>query len=519
MSVDEQIRETDGAVVSTTLGKLRGVSRNGVEIFRGIPYAAPPTGDRRFRAPAPAAGWSGIREAKAWPESCPQERRFDTGLLRWYRSAMTENEDCLYLNVFTPAPDGKKRPVMVWYHGGAFATGAGTAPGFEGSALARRGDVVVVTVNHRLNVFGYFHPGPDADDNFADSANAGMLDLVASLEWVRDNIAAFGGDPDSVTIFGESGGGGKVGRLLHMPAAKGLFHRAILQSSGLRSATPEQGSKAAAHLLEQFGWTPAEAAKLRDVPSDKLLAARLKTVDALGFDPFEPIPDGHNLPEAPFSEGAPEISAGIPIMIGTCNNEAYYLLIEQKGAFEMTREDAVGRIQALNNLEKAAAEEIYTLYDQKTPGNKPVDVYADVLTDQRFRMNSLRCARLKAEQGTAPAYLYRFTWNSPAQGGKYRAIHTIEVPFVFGTMDTATELVGTGPELGPLCDKVMGAWIAFARTGDPNAPGLPQWDPYDGETCGTMLLDIEPTFVQDPPGPELQALAGNGIRASLSRTV
>jgi para-nitrobenzyl esterase len=513
MDTTARDRETEGPVVSTGAGRLQGVRRNGVHVFRGVPYAQPPVGPLRFRAPQPVTPWDGVREARSWPQSAMQEQREEFAPLRWYRSAMPISEDCLYLNVFTPAPDTAKRPVMVWFHGGAFSTGAGTAPGFEGSALARRGDVVVVTVNHRLNVFGFFHPGEEAGESFADSTNASLLDLVAALEWVRDSIAAFGGDPDMVTIFGESGGGGKVGRLLGMPAAKGLFHRAVMQSSGMRSVSAEEARTAAAHLLAQFGLTPATADKLRDLPAADVLAARLKTVADLGFDAFEPVPGVSSLPEMPFADHPPSLSARIPLMIGTCQDEALYRLASLPGIYDITRDGAIDRFASVSNMDRSLASRIYDLYDAKAGNETPIDVYVDMLTDQRFRMNTLRVAAMKAEQGTAACFLYRFTWRSPMREGRLKSIHTIEVPFVFGTMDTAEELVGTGPELATLSETVMGAWIAFARTGDPNHPGLPHWAPYDDVSHGTMLLDSDPTFAFDPPGPELAAMAEHRIGA------
>lgn len=507
--ITDSIDETEGAIVATAAGRVQGVRRAGVHVFRGVPYAAPPTGARRFRPPAAPAAWEGIRPASRWPRSCPQEQREDFAPLRWYRSTLPQSEDCLYLNVFTPAPDGAGRPVMVWFHGGAFCTGAATAPGFEGSALARSGDVVVVTVNHRLNVFGHFHPGPAAGEGFADSANAGLLDLVAALGWVRDNIAGFGGDPGCVTIFGESGGGGKVGRLMGMPQAQGLFHRAILQSSGLRSVTPAQGEAAAAHLLAQFDLTPDRAEALRDVPAADLLAARMRTVEAQGHDAFEPLPDGRALPEAPFETRAPALSAEIPMMIGTCENEALYRLVDLPGIHDITRAAAIARLCKGSGMAEDLATRVYDLYAGKPANASPFDVYADILTDQRFRMNTLRAAALRAEAGQAPTYLYRFTWKSPVRDGQLGSIHTIEVPFVFGTMDTAEALLGTGPELETLRAIVMDAWVAFARTGDPNHALLPRWEPFASATHDTMLLDLAPRCVSEPPGPELRALAGH----------
>ncbi len=517
MAFENQGQETDGPAVATTKGIIEGVTRDGVQIFRGVPYAQPPVGDLRFRAPAPVAAWSDVRSAKSWPDSCVQEIREEFAPLSWYRSSLPQSEDCLYLNVFTPQTDGARRPVMVWFHGGAFCTGAGTAPGFEGSAMAKRGDAVIVTVNHRLNVFGHFYPGEEAGDSFKDSANASLLDLIAALEWVQENIAAFGGDPDCVTIFGESGGGGKVGRLLSMPAADGLFHRAILQSSGLRSATPAQGIAAAEHLLAQFDLTPATAAKLRDIPAPDLLAARLATIDAMGFDAFEPLPDGTALPESPFEIVAPDISARIPLMIGSCNDEALYRLAGIPGIFDISRDDAIERLVDTCGMTTQTATRIYGLYAEKLASDRPIDIYVDILTDQRFRMNTIRAAGMKADQGVAPAYLYRFTWNSPVRNGTLKAIHTIEVPFVFGTMEAARDLVGTGPELKPLSDMVMDAWIAFARTGNPNHDGLPPWEPYSTTDFGTMLLDTEPRFVSDPPGPAIAALADHKMTGGVRR--
>jgi para-nitrobenzyl esterase len=485
-----------------------------VHVFRGVPYAAPPTGARRFRPPAAPAAWKGIRPASRWPRSCPQEQREDFAPLRWYRSTLPQSEDCLYLNVFTPAPDGAGRPVMVWFHGGAFCTGAATAPGFEGSALARSGDVVVVTVNHRLNVFGHFHPGPAAGESFADSANAGLLDLVAALGWVRDNIAGFGGDPGCVTIFGESGGGGKVGRLMGMPQAQGLFHRAILQSSGLRSVTPAQGEAAAAHLLAQFDLTPDRAEALRDVPAADLLAARMRTVEAQGHDAFEPLPDGRALPEAPFETRAPALSAEIPMMIGTCENEALYRLVDLPGIHDITR--AGGHRPPLQGQRhgRGARHPGLRPLCGKPANASPFDVYADILTDQRFRMNTLRAAALRAEAGQAPTYLYRFNLEEPgARTGSSGASTRSRSPSSSArwtphgrgaarhrarARDAASDRHGRLGRLRP------------HRRSEPR-PAAPLGS-LRQRHHDTMLLDLAPRCVPEPPGRSCARWPGTGCR-------
>lgn len=432
-----------------------------------------------------------------------QELRPRLPAFAWYYDDNPRSEDCLTLNVTTPACNGGRRPVMVWIHGGGMAAGSANAPGFDPLSLAVVENVVVVGINHRLNIFGFFCPGPEAGDDLADAANAGLLDLAAALVWVRDEITVFGGDPGRVTIFGESGGGGKVGRLLAMPQAKGLFHRAVIQSSALRQGSPGAAMAAAEHLLAQFDLTPATASRLRDVPADRLLDARLATVRAMGVDRFQPVTDGRVLFDAPFHDTAPATADAIPLLIGTCQHEAMYKLFGQPGIETMTRDAALERLARLSGIRGDAALGLWQAYADLRPGASPFAIYRDILTDQRYRLNTLMVADRKAAQ-TAPVFLYRFTWESPVPG--LGAPHTGELPFLFGTLDATRAMVGNGPDLAQVQSVVQSAWAAFARTGNPGNDRLPPWQPYDPARCTTMLLSDRPQAIADPPGADIAVL-------------
>lgn len=499
-----------GRLVETTAGKVRGTIHNGVHIFKGIPYGASTAGANRFLPPRKVQPWTGVRDALQFGHQAPQNMHFTDVLAPQANPDEGLSEDCLVLNVWTPGlKDGVKRPVMFWCHGGGFAQESGSWPWIDGEALARRGDVVVVTVNHRLNVFGYLHLGDIGGEKYAASGNAGMLDLVAGLEWVRDNAEAFGGDPRNVMIFGESGGGAKVCTLLAMPAARGLFHRAAVQSGAwLRGIEREDANRTAKALLDELGITPQRIDDLQNVPVEKLLAAHTGAMQPLPprrgelRTGYSPVVDGTIVPHHPFDPGAPSLAANIPILVGCTEYEATLFYVRDESAFSL--DEAGLRVRVSDMVGDADADRLIAVYSKARPGTTPSDVFFRVATDRIFRRDTIRLAERKFAQGAAPAYLYYFAWKSPALSGRLRAPHTIDIPFVFDNTDVPLVMTRS-PQAKSLAAKVSAAWIAFARSGNPGHPGLPAWPAYDTQRRPTLIFDNHCVLVSDPGGAERKA--------------
>ena len=496
--------DQDYAVVETAQGRLRGVASEGVNVFKGIPYAR----SARFQPPQPVPSWSGTRDALALGPSTPQPKRTaEVSWWAWVGSRQPQSEDCLVLNVFAPASAaGRKLPVMFWLHGGGFATGSASAPGYDGTELARRGDVVVVTINHRLNLFGFLYLAELCGSSYADSGNAGMLDCVAALQWVRQNIAAFGGDASNVTIFGQSGGASKVAVLMAMPAAHGLFHKAIIQSASslIRMVVPEQGTRVARALSDATG---VSADKLADVSVDALLAARLTVVARMGgADPWRPVMDGRSLPVHPFDPEAPALSKNVPLMIGTADTEQTFFLGASDRNFSLDRGESVARIARFVGIGDNEAVRLYEDYRTSHADASPSEIMAYVMSDQMYRRNDTLAADRRSREGGAPTYSYLITWRSPVMGGKLMSPHTVCIPFVFGTTEVAAPMIGSGPAQAALSAKMMGAWTSFARTGVPEAPGLPAWTRYEADHRPTMIFDDECRIENDPRRADRLAL-------------
>jgi para-nitrobenzyl esterase len=514
MSSAEALDTTEGTVVETTVGRLRGLRQGAIHQFKGIRYGAATDGSARFLPPQPVAAWTGIRDAISYGPSAPQHHNQMPGnypgtpppihpAYKWYWSEEPISEDCLSLNVFTPSvDDAAKRPVMVWLHGGGFANGAGTARGFDGTNLALGGDVVVVTVNHRLNIFGHLFLLPYGDQ-FADAANNGLLDLIAALEWVRDNIESFGGDPGNVTIFGESGGGAKVAYLMAMPKAKGLFHKAVIQSAGFRAADPTGPERAAAKVLKALDIDKATLHRLADTPMEKLLAVMSAvTASENGNDYFRPATDNLSLFERPFHETAPEVSAHIPLLMGTCEAEATFMMTTDMRLFTLSRDQLVAETRKAAGLDADAAEQLFAAYEAADPAARPIDVFTHIRSDIQFRMGTIHATECRAKQAGAPLYSYLFTWKSPAFDGILGASHTLEIPFVFGNTDRTPEIVGNAPDRYEVSKQLMAYWVNFARTGNPNGGSLPHWPTYTLGKRETMLLDRTCRAVSDPRSAE-----------------
>ena len=521
---DPLVASKSVALSETASGKVRGFVRRGVYTFRGIPYGAPTGGERRFMPPAKPAPWKEVRSSLTYGYVSPQEPR-----TIWDRDEVAfvyqwddgfQHEDCLRVNVWTQGLDNRKRPVMVWLHGGGFSTGSGhEMKVYDGENLARRGDVVVVSLNHRVGAAGFLNLASFGSEKYAASANAGLLDIVAALEWVRDNIRNFGGDPGNVTIFGQSGGGGKVTALMAMPRAAGLFHRAIVQSgSMLRMPGPELTAKLAAAVLQELGVTKANLDQLHSVPFQRIVAAGVTAAKAVfpqpdytkPFDferhaelqPWAPTVDGAVLPESPFCSGAPAISARVPLLLGSTRTEIGvgwdWPGFEDFSAGELT--DALTKAYG-----KEKAARVLDAFRRGHPGAQPCDLFA-FWQSSGFRRATLKQASAKTAQGAAPAYVYLFAWNTPVLDGRVRSYHCAELPFVFDNTDRCDAATGGGPAARALAANVSEAWIHFARSGEPNHDGLPNWPAFTIEKQATMIFDNTCRVAYNADREELNAL-------------
>jgi para-nitrobenzyl esterase len=488
-------------IVETKYGKLRGLTQDGVHIFKGVRYGASTAGANRFMPPRPVTPWSGVQDALAFGNSAPQLAESQSSLYQWYTHVETTSEDCLSLNVFTPGlKDHKRRPVMVWLHGGSWVACAGSAPGFNGTNLARNGDVTVVTVNHRLNAFGYLHIG-DKDERFADSGNAGLLDLVAALKWVRAHAAEFGGDPNNITIFGQSGGAAKVMALMGFPAARGLFHKVIVEScsGGMRITSEDEAAQQAAALAKHLDMTELSGSALQQVPTEKLVQA-LKGIE----DPFRPVIDGRNFKHNPFDPTAPDISAHIPMMVGNTATESTYYLARDPKNFSVEMPTVQHRLGRFLKLDAPAVDKIIEAYKSAMPEASPTDILIASTTDYLFRRNTMRVAELQAAPKKAPVHYYVFDRKTPVQNGELRSPHTSEVPFVFGTAEASAAMVGTSADIPKVTKVVQSTWVAFARTGNPKNPTLPEWPAYSADKRMAMMLNAE-SRAESNPGGEARA--------------
>ncbi|MHB1356426.1 MAG: carboxylesterase/lipase family protein [Anaerolineae bacterium] len=497
------------AVVETTSGAMRGYIRNGIYTFKGLPYGSPVSGAQRFMPAALAEPQPGVRACLHYGSICPQaptapinpgqpsHANDEDQFLLLRTGGRPVGEDCLLLNIWTPEINGAaNRPVMVWLHGGGYAFGCGhDLAAYDGENLAHQ-DAVVVTINHRLGLLGHLNLAELGDARYASSGNIAMLDMMLALQWVRANIERFGGDPGNVTIFGQSGGGGKVSALMGMPSAKGLFQRAAIQSGSFPAGVPMEGTSAIAKaVLDELEITPNHLDKLHTLQVEALLKAGFAALHKLQrpmMMGWGPVVDGTILPEQPFAEQAPACSADVPLLVGT-NMHEFISGVDDPNAYTMTESDLESKA---NEQFKAEAPALLAAYLQAFPDAAPFDRWS--LMANWFRPLAQKQAEIKALQGAAPAYLYWFTWRTPVLDGRPGAFHSSEISYVFDNADRYEGYNGGGEEPRALSAQMSGAWLSFARTGNPNHAGLPTWPAYDPASGQLMRFDA-PCRVEEAP--------------------
>jgi para-nitrobenzyl esterase len=490
------------SLVETSEGKYRGRVSDGVHVFKGMRYGASTEGAGRFRPPRAPERFAGVRDALEYGHQSPQ-----------VRSALADSgpmsEDCLRINVWTPAAgDGRKRPVLLWFHGGGFEAGSGSASIYDGTRMAKRGDVVVCTINHRLNVFGFCDLSSYLGEDFRRSGNVGYLDLVAAMRWVRDNIAAFGGDPADVTIYGQSGGGRKVSVCYAGQDATGLFAKGVVQSgSHLLIQTQEQSAALTAALLKTLNIDPRNAAGLLQVPQESLTAAQREVIVKAGYR-FEPVLDGVTFTVHPWVPNAPERTARVPLMLGTTRTELSNQLGRDPAVYALDEAGLKTRLKAF--LPAGDIDEAVGVFKAANPAASPTELFFIISSWRSYILNATIMAEARDRLNGArnPTWMYQVTWRSPAEGGRRFSQHTLDLPFMFDNVARAPHL--TGPESDDtraMTEAMAGAWLSFARTGDPNHKGLPRWPTYDQKRRQTMLFEAPARVVADPFSAERQFMA------------
>lgn len=486
----------------TRFGRVRGIKAGAVNIFKGIPYGASTADANRFMPPQDPAPWREYREAfeygPAAPQSDPASGELQDGF---------ESEDCLVLNVWTRGlNDGAKRPVMFWCHGGGFRTLSGSSPRYDGTNLALRGDVVVVTINHRLNMMGFTHFGDMGFEDFESSGTVGMQDIVHALKWVQNNIEQFGGNPERVMIFGESGGGRKVATLLGMPSAKGLFHAAVIESGAtLRLPDREQATGLAQQVLDELAISKANLPQIQQLPLNRIMAAyhavTVRNSTSAGGGTFAPTMDGEVLPYHPFWPSASPVNPDVPVIVGANRTEMTYFA--EDAAFTLNEagmRDRVGSIVGEQNLDA-----VVNIYREANPAASPAEIYFLVFSDSRYVMQSITIAERRSALGAGPTFLYYLSWETAATGRGAMSPHTLDIPFIFDNVRDHPLTAGSNTAIA-LADKVSDTIIEFARTGNPNTGKLPQWRPYNAETRATMVWNDDSQVLSDPIGRQRQAL-------------
>ena len=485
-------------VVETRHGRVRGFMEENINVFKGIPYGDDTGGQNRFMPARDPSPWSGVKDCVDYGNSAAQMQG----------GSATGSEDCLVMNIFTPAVnDERRRPVMLWLHGGGFSTLSGSSPLYNGVNLCQRGDVVVVSLNHRLNIFGFMHLGDHFGDDFEQSGNVGMLDIVHALKWIRDHIGRFGGDSGNITIFGESGGGRKVSTLLGMPDAQGLFHRAIIQSGpGMTLQPRDRAHEMAAAAMRELDLDRGDARRLQELPAEQLLQAFSRVTGRLDSDArfkgiqeqrgFVPTVGIDSLPQYSFNPVASPLSASVPILIGSNKHEYAYFggrdPVVQRN--ELSMDDLKDRVEMIAGN---AADRVLDVYQRTYPGESPSWLWILMTSDRTYRFDSITMAQRRAlADGHAPAWMYFFEWETPASD--MRAHHALEIGFVFRNTSRVPGMSGGGREAAALSRRMSDSWISFARNGNPNVTALPDWPQYDIDRRATMVFDNESRVVDDP---------------------
>jgi para-nitrobenzyl esterase len=508
------------AVVTLSLGQLEGSHQGGMFAFKGVPFAAPPVGERRWLPPQPVEPWEGVLQAVQFGMTAPQNPIPAGPGPR--DEPEPQSEDCLYLNIWSPGLDNRRRPVMVWIHGGAFSIGSGSAPMYEGSVLAQRNDVVVVTVNYRLNLLGFLNLKEATDGKIPATGNEGLLDQVAALKWVQEHIAAFGGDPDNVTIMGESAGSMSIACLLTMPAARGLYHKAILESGvGTTTMPLEKAAEVGRLFLKVTGISSDDVEALHALTVEQLLATEIELRRRMA-NPWElmritvtaPVMDGEVIPQMPTHAIAEGVAKDIPMIIGSNLDEWKLFLIGEPNKEKVDRAQIVERLGRVipSRYVEEIVERYYQARSQRGDDTSPLEILSAISTDVMFRIPALQM--VEAQQKHNPAvFNYLFTYKSPVFGGILGACHALEIDFVFATHDD--QFCGAGPEADKLSETIQDAWTSFARTGNPSCAALGAWAVY-GDGRMTMILNTQCRLEPAPYEEERQAWDAVGDLSDIS---
>ena len=491
-------------VVQTAAGRLRGVERCGVNQFWGVPYAASTGGANRFMPPARVAPWSGVRDCLQVGNRAPQDLGGPISEVLALNRQEPMGEDCLNLNLFTPGLGSGNRPVMVWLHG-SLARGSGNWLLYEGTNLARKEEVVMVSVTHRLNLFGFLHLADHVGgEKWANSSNMGMQDIVAALTWIKENIAAFGGNPSNVTVFGHSGGGSKVTTLMAMPSAKGLIHRAIAMSGAqVRDTTRENATRAAEQFLGKLGLKANELDRLQNFSWKQVQDVFFSEPRIQGLA-GGPVVDGRTLPRDPWYPDAPAVSADVPLMMGSSETED--ASSDPPPPLQMSEDEMLTRVRRIVRNDDAKAREFVALYRKTHAGISNTDVWLTMNADNTHRANAQLLNELKTVQGKAASYLYYFAWRSPVHNGQMKAYHGLDIPFALYNVDQAASMTGAMQERYALAHKMSAAFASFARTGNPNHADLPSWPAFNTRTYPTMVFANDCKVLNDPNREERLAL-------------
>ena len=489
------------AIVNIQSGKIEGILEDGIFAFKGVPYAAPPVGNLRWLPPRPVAPWKGVRPARDYGAISPQNE-LPGGEVIPIKIEEPQDEDCLFLNIWTKGLDKRRRPVMVWIHGGAFIIGSGSEAMYRNGNIVTRGNVVLVSINYRLGALGFMNLKEITGGKIPATGCEGLLDQIAALQWIRDNIEAFGGDPDNITVFGESAGGMSIGGLMAMPLAKGKFHKAILESGAANTVCSlEESVGITARFLDILGIKGNDTDALRSLT----VAQILDTQEKLGIylmkkegrlTPHQPVVDGVVMPEIPIEAIEKGSAAGVKTLAGTNLEEFKLFAVTDPALRNVDEKGMIGRLKRLIPPEQVS--NVVAAYrkarERRGEGTGPKEILIAIQTDLMFRISCLKLVEAQC-RNNQPAYNYLFKWKSPMMGGALGACHALEIGFVFGNLDD--RFCGSGPDARALSRKMQDAWFAFVRTGDPSCESLGRWEPYCGNRT-TMIFDRECRIEQAP---------------------